>query len=135
MKFNFKPPDPELEIFDSLPRIPLILRTKDREVETIALVDSGAMVNVLPLHLGEELGAMWDDSLARLELTGNFQNQPAIAFLAMAQVGDYEPVRLSFAWVKRNDVPLILGQVNFFNEFRVCFERYNLEFEVTPKPK
>jgi hypothetical protein len=42
---------------------------------------------------------------------------------------------LAFAWVKSDQVPLILGQMNFFNEFQVCFERYNLEFEIIPKPK
>jgi len=52
----------------------------------------------------------------------------------MAQVGEYAPVRLAFAWAKSNDVPLILGQTNFFVEFEVCFYRPALEFEVKPTP-
>ncbi len=50
----------------------------------------------------------------------------------MAQVGEYAPVRLAFAWVKSNDVPLILGQTNFFLVFEICFYRPTLEFEVKP---
>lgn len=54
-------------------------------------------------------------------------------FFVTAWVGEFEPVRLAFAWVKGKDVPLILGQTNFFMEFNVCFYRSKLEFEVMPK--
>jgi hypothetical protein len=52
---------------------------------------------------------------------------------ADAEIGDLGRVRLAFAWIRANDVPLILGQTNFFMEFDVCFYRSKLEFEVTPK--
>ena len=50
----------------------------------------------------------------------------------MAKIGDFAPVRLVFAWVKK-EVPLILGQTNFFLEFDVYFYRSKLEFEIMPK--
>jgi len=51
----------------------------------------------------------------------------------MAEIGDLPVVKLAFAWIRTNDVPLILGQTNFFMEFDVCFYRSRLEFEVKPR--
>ncbi len=42
-------------------------------------------------------------------------------------------VSLAFAWTQATDVPLILGQANFFFEFDVCFFRARSEFEICPK--
>jgi hypothetical protein len=53
----------------------------------------------------------------------------------MAEIGAFPPVRLAFAWSRSDDVPLILGQVNFFMEFDVCFYRSKLEFDVRPREK
>ena len=52
----------------------------------------------------------------------------------MAHVADFIPVRLAFAWSQSDNVPLILGQVNFFMEFDICFYRSQLEFEISLKP-
>jgi hypothetical protein len=40
---------------------------------------------------------------------------------------------LAFAWTQASNIPLILGQANFFLEFDVCFSRVRSEFEVRPK--
>ena len=50
-----------------------------------------------------------------------------------ATVGKFPPVQLAFAWTRSNAVPVLLGQVNFFMEFDVCFYRSRLVFEVKPK--
>ena len=52
---------------------------------------------------------------------------------ATAEISGLPTVKLAFAWIKENDVPLILGQTNFFLEFDVCFYRSKLEFDVVPK--
>ena len=51
----------------------------------------------------------------------------------MAKVGNLLAVRLSFAWVSSDNVPLLLGQFDFFMKFDVCFYRSQNEFEVKPK--
>jgi hypothetical protein len=48
-------------------------------------------------------------------------------------VSKFAPVRLAFAWTQATEVPLILGQVNFFLEFDVCFFRSQDMFEVKSK--
>ncbi len=133
MRIRYSTTSPSQSEFDSLPRLPITLHHNNQSIETIGLVDSGATVNVLPHNIGIELGADWDDPKANLRLAGNIGNFAAMPLFVMANVGDYAPVKLAFAWVKSNDAPLILGQMNFFVEFTVCFYRSELEFEITPK--
>lgn len=133
MRLKYSTTSPAQNEFDSLPRLPLRLRRENQEVEAIGLVDSGATVNVLPYELGLELGETWNDRRAVIQLAGNLSNQSAIPFSAIAQIGEFLPTELLFAWVKRPNIPLILGQTNFFLEFDVCFYRSKSEFEIRPK--
>jgi len=133
MRFKYATSDPSQNEFDSLPRLPLVIRLNSQSLEVIGLVDSGSTVNVLPFEVGLRLGAVWDDRQATLRLAGTLGNSNAMPLFVMAQVGEFEPIRLAFAWVKSNNVPVILGQTNFFMEFEVCFYRSKLEFEVKPK--
>ncbi len=133
MRFHYSTTDPSQNEFDSLPRVPIIFRREGRTVESLGLVDSGATINVMPYELGLQLGAIWEDSRAIIQLAGNLGNQPAIPFFAMAQVGEIAPIQLAFAWTRSPNAPLILGQANFFMEFDVCFYRSKMKFEVKPK--
>ena len=133
MRFKYSTTSPSQNEFDSLPRISLMLRQGDRIVETVGLVDSGATINVLPYELGLQLGSIWDERKAIIRLTGNLGNQQAIPFSVVAQIGEFEPVKLVFAWTNSPNVPLILGQINFFLEFDVYFYRSKSEFEIQPK--
>jgi hypothetical protein len=55
--------------------------------------------------------------------------------IVSGHVASFPPVELAFAWTQATDVPMILGQVNFFMEFDVCFFRSQAAFEVNPKGK
>lgn len=115
---------------DSLPRLPLTLRHENKTVEAVGLVNSGATVNVLPYHLGIELGATWIEEKATLQLAGNLGNTHAHPLLVLAQIAGFPPIRLAFAWTKVENTPLILGQTNFFMEFDVCFYRSQSKFGI-----
>lgn len=133
MRFKYSITSPTQNEFDSLPRLPLSIYQDDRRIEAVGLVDSGATVNVLPYELGLQLGNIWDDRRAIIQLAGNLSNQAAIPLSVSAQIEDFPSVKLVFAWVRSPNVPLILGQTNFFLEFDVCFYRSKAEFEVKPK--
>ena len=133
MRFQYSVNNPSQNEFDSLPRIPLILHRGDRSVESTGLVDSGATVNVLPYELGLQLGAIWDERKAIIQLSGNLGHQPGMPFFATVQIGDFPRIDLMFVWSRSPDIPLILGQTNFFLEFDICFYRSKLEFEINPK--
>jgi hypothetical protein len=52
MRLKYSTTDPSQNEFDSLPRLPLILRKGDQIIEVLGLVDSGATINVLPYEIG-----------------------------------------------------------------------------------
>jgi hypothetical protein len=133
MRLKYSTTSPTQNEFDSLPRLPLTLHRENQAIDVVGLVDSGATVNVLPYDIGLALGGTWDDRRAIIPLAGNLGNQLAMPFSAMVQIGEFSQVELLFAWVQRPNVPLILGQTNFFLEFDICFYRSQSEFEVKPK--
>jgi len=75
-------------------------------------------------------GYEWEWQTTTLILTGNLAQYEARVVLVQAIVGEFEPLQLVFAWTQAPNVPLILGQVNFFMEFDVCFYRSQLQFEI-----
>jgi hypothetical protein len=115
---------------EPLPKIPVELSFQGSAVFAEALLDSGATVNVLPYDLGIQLGAVWEQQKLRLPLAGTFANVEARGLFVYVQVGNLEIVRLAFAWTASSQVPLILGQTNFFQEFDVCFTRSQQTIEV-----
>lgn len=99
----------------------------------VGLLDTGAMVNVLPYSVGVQLGADWDQLTTTIQLTGNLAAVEARALVVSGTVATFPPVRLAFAWAKTDAIPILLGLVNFFLEFDVCFFRSQGEFELRPK--
>ncbi len=119
-----------------MPIFPLELRfQRGKEVQVQGLLDLGATVNVLPYSLGVALGAVWEAQTTIVTLGGNLAAQEARAILLQARVADLAPVTLVFAWTRADNVPLLLGQVNFFDQFDVCFHRSRRQFEIKPARK
>lgn len=116
-----------------LPLLPITLHQQENSATASGLLDSGATVSVVPYSLGAQLGAVWEQQTILVQLTGNLANYEARALILSAVVGSLAPVRLVFAWTRAENVPLILGQVNFFMEFDICFFRAQQAFEVRPK--
>ena len=116
-----------------LPQLPLILTYENQSVNASGLLDTGATVNVLPFSVGLQLGANWDAQTTAITLTGNLSQFPARPIVVLASIGSFPATRLAFAWTQAEDIPLILGQVNFFMEFDVCFYRSQRAFDVRPK--
>jgi predicted aspartyl protease len=99
----------------------------------MGLLDTGATVNVLPYQAGLQLGFDWDAQTTRVQLTGNLAAVEARVVVVPVSVGPFPQTRLAFAWAKMDSVPVLLGQINFFLEFEVCFFRARAVFEVRPK--
>jgi hypothetical protein len=116
---------------EALPMIPITLSCADFCVSANALLDTGSTVNLLPYDIGLQLGASWDRQTIRLPLAGNLASAEARGLFVHVQIGDLEPVRLAFAWTQASEVPLILGQTNFFREFDVYFQRSQRTIKIT----
>ncbi len=132
-RFNFIEGFDTFGVPDALPQLPLSLTYRDSSVQVSALLDTGASVNVLPYSVGVQLGATWEEQTTSVILAGNLASVEARGLLVSAQMSDFAPVRLVFAWSLSDDAPLLLGRMNFFLEFDVCFYRSQLAFEVCPK--
>ncbi|OUC13786.1 MAG: hypothetical protein B0A82_15945 [Alkalinema sp. CACIAM 70d] len=132
-RYPFLAGDPTLGEASFRPYLPFTLINQKVSISVSALLDTGASVNVLPYSIGVELGYHWEQQTTSLSLTGNLAQYEARVVLAKAVIGQFEPTQLVFAWTRATHVPLILGQVNFFMEFDVCFYRSQLAFAVSPK--
>lgn len=132
-RYPFTAGDKTLAEASLRPDLPITLTYRNRSAMVSGLLDTGAAVNVLPHQVGVDLGAVWEQQATPVRLTGNLAQLEARALVLTAAVGRFEPVRLVFAWTLATDVPLLLGQVNFFMEFDVCFYRSRLLFEIRPR--
>jgi hypothetical protein len=132
-RFPYKIIDSSLGMVDRMPYLPLTLSLDGQSLNTEGLLDTGASVNVLPYELGAQLGLIWENETLSVVLAGNLARFEARAVVVDAQVSSFPRVNLAFAWTRATDVPLILGQANFFFEFEVCFFRARSEFEISPK--
>ncbi len=115
------------------PLLPLRLNREDAAIEVTGLLDTGADINVLPYRTGLVLGAVWEKQPLLATLSGNLAQYEARGIVLTGSIAAFEPVPLVFAWTRREEIPLILGQVNTFQEFDICFFRAEGAFEVRPK--
>lgn len=132
-RFPFIEQSSSLGLSSTMPYLPLVLTYRSQSVETMALLDTGASVNVLPYNVGLQLGAVWEEQIVPVQLSGNLASLEARGLVVSATVAEFSPVLLAFAWTASQKAPLILGHMNFFAEFDVCFYRADLAFDVRPK--
>lgn len=115
------------------PTLPLRLTRRGVAVDLIALVDSGAMLNVLPFDVGSRFGVDWDSLTRSVSVGGVGGGVPAKLLATDATIPPFAPVRLLFAWAKSNALPTVLGYADFFLEFEVCFFAHQDTFHVRPR--
>jgi len=97
-----------------LPYLPLILTNGKSSIEVMALLDTGASVNVLPYEIGLQLGAVWESQTVQIPLSGNLAHSESRGLVLTGTVANFAPVLLAFAWTQSN--------VNFRNR--------NLKFSI-----
>jgi hypothetical protein len=117
----------------AMPYLPLSLSLGTTQLPVSGLLDTGAAINVLPHSVGLQLGADWGRQTTTVQLSGNMAGIEARVLVVSAAVGKFAPARLAFAWARVDGPPVILGQMNFFLEFDVCFYRSRSVFDIRPK--
>jgi hypothetical protein len=131
LRLNYTPVRNQLNQEFPRPFLTLTLERAGRTQVVSGLVDTGADVNVMPYHIGLALGGEWEGRLVLPRLSGNLKDAEARALLVRATIGKFEPVDLAFAWVETQQAPLLLGHINFFQHFKVCFDYASDIFEVS----
>lgn len=133
VRFAFTEVNSNLRELSILPYLPLTLTYQRQSLSVSGLLDTGSSVNVLPYEMGLALGAVWENQRLSLPLGGNLARFEARALVVRAIVDQFPVVDLAFAWTKNRYAPLILGHMNFFLAFDVCFYRYDQVFEISQK--
>lgn len=133
IRFPYIERDPAFGEFSRMPDVPLQLSANGSTLATTALLDTGATVNVLPYAVGLRLGFVWERQSTPLRLAGNLAQAEARAVAVETTIAPFIPVLMAFAWTRSENAPLLLGQVNFFQEFDVCFYRTEGTFTITPR--
>ena len=118
----------------NMPYLPIRLSNGSQNLDELALLDSGSAISVLPFDIGLRLGLDWQAPMPAIPLGGLLAGNTAKGIAPGVQLGSYPAVQIAFAWSQSPDARLILGEVNFFSEFDVCFHRSRQFFEVKPKP-
>jgi hypothetical protein len=120
-----------------MPFVDIQLSHNERSVSASALIDSGSALNILPFEVGLELGFIWEKQTVPLDLKGTLRDSQAYAVLVRTELSPFPPLDLGFAWVNRPvaDIRILLGQVNFFQEFNVCFYGHHQIFDITPRSR
>jgi hypothetical protein len=132
-RFPFSQKSNSLGEVSYVPYLNFSLLGRQDSILVSGLLDTGASVNVLPYEIGLQLGLNWENYHTSVILTGNLAKFPAKGVILSATVDRFETVALAFAWTQARNIPLILGRINFFQEFDVCFYGSQLAFEIAPK--
>ena len=134
-RFNFVEKSNSAGETSLVPYLALNLSSQDASISTSGLLDTGASVNVLPYEIGVQLGLNWNDHNTSVTLAGNLAKFAAKGIILSATIDQFAPATLVFAWTEAENIPLLLGRINFFQEFDVCFYGSQLVFEIAPKSK
>jgi hypothetical protein len=116
-------------VSETRPLIPVELHTGTGNASSLALLDTGSSINVLPFSMGQKLGGNWSTQPV-VPLGGILAGVAGRALFAELRLGSFPSKTLAFAWLEDDQAPLILGQFNFFLEFDVCFFRLSSQIEV-----
>jgi len=114
---------------EALPTIPITLSHAGLSVSANALLDNGSTVNLYLTTSGRN-GCNLGGTNCPLAIGRKSCKGWSRGLFVYVQIGNLEPVRLAFAWAKTSQIPLILGQTNFFREFDVCFQRSRCTIEI-----
>ena len=134
-RFPFIERTNSMGLSSTMPYLPVTLTYRGQSVENMALLDTGASVNVLPYEIGLQLGVVWEEQTVPIQLSGNLAQMEARGLVLSTTIAEFPPVLLAFAWTQSREAPLILGHMNFFAEFDVCFYRTDLAFELSSRTK
>lgn len=86
-QFPYNDRNPSTPGFDLMPDLPLLLRSPPHVLTSVALVDSGATIGVLPYSLGVQLGFDWNSQNLQIRLTGSLAQVQARGIAVEALVG------------------------------------------------
>lgn len=115
------------------PLLPADVTFNGVTLRVTGMLDTGAMMSVIPHSVGARFGASWSSLTVPTLIGGVGGGVPAKLVTASGVIGTFPPIPLVFAWAASDDVPTVFGYLNFFLEFDVCFFATRGQFTVVPR--
>ena len=114
-------------------QVALFNGTKRQQI--VCLVDSGADQCLFHASIARSLGIDVESGRHK-EFDGIADSIEAYMHPIEIQIQDFaERVKVVAGFTESDGVHAILGQAGFFENFRICFERYRWKIEVTNRPE
>lgn len=88
-RFPFIKNTNSLGLSSVLPYLPITLTSRNRSVEAMALLDTGATVNVLPYEIGIQLAAVWEEQCNVTEHGGLLAMKPNFEKMSRKELKAY----------------------------------------------
>lgn len=110
--------------------LPMVWVRLGLQHELLALVDTGASVNVLPHSVGLHLGLDWNSSSDGPEIGGSIAGVSKKVKL-LFKIRDFDALEMEFCWLFHDRARVILGHDDFLKNFDVCFSTCNRVFSIT----
>lgn len=115
------------------PHVKVRLSSGSKSVGVFALVDSGADASLFHASLAEVLGL---DLKSGMEYRFfGIEGKPVLAYfhtVSLQLVGMPKGLDIAVAFTESDGVGALLGQADFFQYYKVTFERYKERMEISP---
>lgn len=135
LKFPAEPTEAFPERRNALrPVLPIVVKNKDKKLNYLVLIDSGADHNIFHAEIGEELGIDVKNG-KKLNFWGTSgEKQTAYYHHVAIEVGGWEyKCYCGFSYEIEHLPYGLLGQDDFFKQFRIIFDYSKEQFEIRPK--
>ena len=100
----------------------VILENGIIKVEVSMYIDSGADISMIPLRFGRALGFNQQPSDTIYEIRGISGGGIPYILKEATFIVDNKRLKTRIAWALVENVPLIIGRMDIFNQFRITFD-------------
>jgi hypothetical protein len=117
------------------PMLQVTLLNGTKRQQIVCLVDSGADESLFHASIARSLGIVVESGQYK-QFDGIAGSIEAYIHPVEIQIQDFaERVKIEAGFTESAGVHAILGQAGFFENFRICFERYRWRIEVCNRPE
>lgn len=117
------------------PIIPIRLANKAMDIDLYALIDSGADASIFHADIAKDL--LIDLESGRKQELFGVSGHPIVVYFHKVKlqiIGSKDSITIEAGFTNSTSIPALLGQADFFKQYKISFERYKEQIEIKPAP-
>ncbi len=122
IKFHYRKESSIISGMILRPVADIILEYKNRRVEAVMYIDSGADITMIPLEVGKALGLKQNPKDEILEIKGVSGSGVPYILKKANIILNGKKLNIRLAWALIEEVPLLLGRLDIFPKFKITFD-------------